>query len=196
MVTAYIGFLLLVCVERLFELRLSRRHADSALRAGGIEVGQGHFTAMKVLHTTFLLACAGEAIVAGRPFEPWLGVPMLVAALAAQVLRYAAIYTLGEAWNVRVIVVPGRPAVHHGIYRFVRHPNYVAVAIEGVALPMIYGSWITAVSFTVLNAMLLRVRIRCEEEALERYCDYAPRLGHTRRFVPQWATDGASVDGF
>lgn len=195
MVTAYFGLLLLVGAERLLELHLSRRHAQIALAAGGIEVGQSHFTAMKVLHTSFLVACALEVGLAERPFHPTLAAVMLAATIGAQVLRYVAIATLGDAWNVRVIVVPGRPAVQRGIYRYLRHPNYVAVAIEGVALPMIHGAWVTAVLFTILNALLLRVRIACEEEALERYCDYAPRLGSTRRFVPRWPSKLSQANG-
>lgn len=184
MVTVYLGILVLVALERCIELRLSHRHTERALAAGGMEYGQRHFVFMKVLHTAFLIGCAAEVVVLQRPFDGvWFG-SMLALAMAAQVLRYVAIHTLGEAWNVRVLVVPGRPAVRRGIYRWLRHPNYVAVVLEGFALPLMHGAWITATAFTVLNAALLWVRIRCEEQALERHCDYAPRFAATRRFLP------------
>ncbi|HET6346370.1 MAG TPA: isoprenylcysteine carboxylmethyltransferase family protein, partial [Myxococcota bacterium] len=101
--------------------------------------------------------------------------PMLAAALAAQGLRYWAIGSLGRRWNVRVIVLPNVPAVTRGPYRFLRHPNYVAVVLEGMAVPLIHGAWWTAVAFTLANALLLRVRIRCEEDALARFGAYGVR---------------------
>lgn len=186
MVAAYLGLLALVGVERLVELYISHRNAARAFSAGGIEVGQAHFRFMKVLHTLFLVACAAEVVLLDRPFVPWLGWPMLGLVVAAQALRYAAILTLGEAWNVRVIVVPGRTATCRGIYRYLRHPNYVAVVLEGFALPLVHGAWLTAIVFSVVNALLLRVRIDCEEQALARYCGYERVMRTTHRFLPQW----------
>jgi len=98
---------------------------------------------------------------------PWLGWPMLALVLASQGLRWWCIATLGERWNTRVIVVPGLPLVRRGPYRWLAHPNYVAVAVEGVALPLVHTAWVTAVAFTVLNAwLLLAFRIPAEERAL------------------------------
>src|SRR5690606_4228281 len=92
-----------------------------------------------------------------RPFIPWLGWPMLVLALVCQAGRWWIIRSLGHQWNTRVIVVPGAPRVRRGPYRWqwLRHPNYVIVAVEGVALPLVHTAWITALVFTVLNAILL-----------------------------------------
>jgi methyltransferase len=180
----YLGFLAGLGAERLFELRTSRRHAAWALERGGLEFGQRHFRVMKLLHAGFLAACAIEVVVLRRPFEPALGLPMLALALGAQALRYWAIASLGPYWNVRVIVVPGAPAVRRGPYRLLRHPNYLAVAIEGFAIPLVHGAWITAAVFSAANAALLVVRIRCEEAALAAHCDYRTRLGTTRRFLP------------
>jgi methyltransferase len=180
----YLLLLALIGCERLFELALSRRNAALAIAAGGVEYGRGHFGPMKVLHTAFLLGCAAEVLLLERPFVATLGVPMLALALAAQFLRYWAIATLGSAWNVRVLVVPGRESVADGPYRWIRHPNYLAVVVEGFALPLIHGAWLTAALFTVLNALLLRVRIRCEEGALARHCSYDARLGDRGRWIP------------
>jgi methyltransferase len=91
---------------------------------------------------------------------------MVVLVVASQALRWWCIATLGRRWNTRVIVVPGLAPVTGGPYRFLPHPNYVAVVVEGVALPMVHAAWITAVGFTVLNAVLLTVRIRAENAAL------------------------------
>jgi methyltransferase len=158
--------ILAVGFERLAELRLSLRHARWAMARGGVETGQGHYPWMVLLHTGLLVGCLVEVLVAHRPFLPWLGWPMLAVVLLAQALRWWCIGTLGVRWNTRVIVVPGLPLVTGGPYRFLRHPNYLAVVAEGVALPLVHTGWITATVFTALNAWLLTVRIRCETRAL------------------------------
>ena len=185
MVGWYLILLALVGVERLFELAISRRNAARALARGGIEVGQRHFVVMKVLHAGFLVACAAEVVLLRRPFVAPLGISMLVLALASQALRYWAVLTLAGSWNVRVIVVSGDLAVASGPYRYLRHPNYVAVIAEGVALPLVHTAYLTAVAFTLLNAALLAVRIRCEERALTDHCRYEERLGDRPRLVPR-----------
>ena len=184
MVIPYLAFLALLALERLVELHISRRNAARAFARGGVEVGQRHFRVMKLLHGAFLGACAAEVLLLRRPVAPALGWPMLGLALGAQALRYWAIASLGPHWNVRVIVVPGARAVTSGPYRWLRHPNYLAVAIEGVAVPLIHSAWWTALGFSAANAALLAVRIRCEERALAEHCDYEARLGGRRRFLP------------
>lgn len=185
MTLAYFTLLGLVAIERLVELRISARNARWALERGGLEAGRGHFPAMAALHAGFLAACAAEVVMTHRPFIPALGYPMLALALLAQALRYWAIASLGRSWNVRVIVVPGAPAVTRGPYRFMRHPNYLAVIVEGFALPLVHGAWLTALGFTLLNAWLLVVRIRCEERALAAHCQGADHLAHRFRFWPR-----------
>jgi methyltransferase len=119
------------------------------------------------LHTGLLLACFAEAWLYDRPFLPWLGWPALLLVFASQGLRWWCIAVLGPRWNTRVIVVPGLARVERGPYRWLRHPNYVAVVVEGFALPLVHTAWITAIAFTVLNAiLLLAVRIPCENRAL------------------------------
>ncbi len=163
---AFTAVVALVGVERLVELVVSRRNAAWSLAQGGRETGQSHFPAMVVLHTGLLVGMLVEAWVRRPEVPAALAWSMLGLAVASQALRWWCIATLGRRWNTRVIVVPGLPPVTSGPYRFMRHPNYVAVVVEGVALPLIHEAWITAVVFTVLNAALLRVRIRVEEQAL------------------------------
>lgn len=153
-------------IERLVEVRVSLRNAAWSKARGGVEHGRGHYPAMVVLHTAFLFAAPLEAWLLDRPFLPAVGIPLIVAAVALQGLRWWCITTLGPRWNTRVIIVPGLPRVTGGPYRFLSHPNYVAVVLEGLVLPLIHSAWITAVAFTVLNAWLLTVRIRCENDAL------------------------------
>ena len=166
-VTVYLVLLGAVAAERLAELVVSARNARWSFARGGAEHGRGHFPAMVTLHTALLVGCAVETVLADRPFLPALGWAALVAALASQVLRWWCIAALGPRWNTRVIIVPGLPLVSSGPYRWLRHPNYVAVVVEGLALPLVHTAWVTALVFTVLNAMLLGwFRIPAEERAL------------------------------
>jgi methyltransferase len=155
-----------VALERLAELVVAQRNRAWSTAQGGVEFGARHYPAMVTLHTGLLVGCLVEAVY--RPFIPALGWPMLAVVLCAQGLRWWCIATLGRQWNTRVIVIPGAPRVTSGPYRLLSHPNYVAVVLEGVALPLVHTAWITAIGFTVLNAALLRTRIKVENAALAR----------------------------
>lgn len=163
--TAYAGLVAAVAAERLAELVVSRRNAAWSLAQGGHEVGREHYPAMVALHTGLLGACLAEMHWGRRRFgrAGWVA---LAGVGAAQALRWWCIRTLGPQWNTRVIVVPGASRVTGGPYRYLDHPNYVAVVVEGVALPMVHGSRWTAAGFTIANAALLARRIRVEEQAL------------------------------
>jgi methyltransferase len=163
---AYLGLLALLGVERLVELRLSKRNAQLAFARGGREVGQAHYRVMTALHTAFLVCAVLEPWLLHRSPPGLLSWVALTVAVVAQALRYWAIGTLGERWNTRVIVVPDAPPVTGGPYRFMRHPNYLAVVLELAAVPLIAGAWLTALSFSLANAALLFWRIRVEEAAL------------------------------
>lgn len=163
----YLALILLVGLERVAELVVSKRNAAWSFERGGKEFGQRHFAVMVVVHTGLLLGCAVEVVFLDRPFLPLLGWPMLVLVLASQGLRWWCITVLGPRWNTRVIVVPGLPLVESGPYRLFRHPNYVAVVLEGIALPLVHTAWVTALIFTLVNIPLLWVRIRCENRALQ-----------------------------
>jgi methyltransferase len=181
-VQSYLILLALVALERCLELVLSARNARAARARGGVESGQGHYPVMSGFHTAFLLACALEVVVLRRPFPGVLGWTALAVVVAAQGLRYWAVATLGQRWNTRIVVVPGEAPVTTGPYRWVRHPNYVAVIAEMVALPLVHGAWLTAILFSLGNAWLLRVRIRAEERALGLGWEQA--FAGRPRFVP------------
>jgi methyltransferase len=121
---------------------------------------------MVVLHTGLLVGMLVEARVRRPDVPGLLAAGMLVLAVGSQALRWWCIRTLGRRWNTRVIVVPGLPLVDRGPYRLLSHPNYVAVVVEGVALPLVHAAWITATVFTLANAALLAVRLRVENTAL------------------------------
>ncbi|HYO39711.1 MAG TPA: isoprenylcysteine carboxyl methyltransferase family protein [Nocardioidaceae bacterium] len=164
--TFFTVLVVLVGLERLAELVVSNRNAAWSLARGGRETGRGHYPVMVVLHTGLLVGMLVEAWLVRPSVSPVLAGTMLVLALASQGLRWWCITTLGPHWNTRVIVVPGLPLVRSGPYRFLSHPNYVAVVVEGVALPLVHAAWVTAAVFTVANAVLLAVRLRVENRAL------------------------------
>jgi methyltransferase len=155
-----------VGVERLAEMAISRRNTAWSMARGGREYGAGHYPVMVALHVGLLAGIVVEVAVRRPEPTPALVVPMLVLVAGAQALRWWCIAVLGRQWNTRVIVVPGLPRVTGGPYRFLAHPNYVAVVVEGLALPLACSAWVTAVLFTVANAALLAVRIRTEERAI------------------------------
>jgi methyltransferase len=165
----YTLFILATAIERLVEVRLSNKNAAAAFEQGGVEFGKGHYPFMVVLHTGFLLACVGEVWILERTFEPIWGSLFLLLAILCQALRWWCISTLGERWNTRVILVPGGFRVAAGPYRYFRHPNYMVVALEGLALPLIHSAWLSAITFTLLNMALMWVRISCEERALQEF---------------------------
>lgn len=164
--TAFAILVGLVACERLAELRVANRNAAWSFARGGIESGRGHYPAIVALHTGLLLGCLVEASIRRPDVPAALALTMTGLVVAAQALRWWCIVTLGPRWNTRVIVVPDLPPVRSGPYRFLAHPNYVAVVVEGVALPLVHGATITATAFTILNAIALTVRIRVENQAL------------------------------
>ncbi|MDG9700834.1 isoprenylcysteine carboxylmethyltransferase family protein [Streptomyces sp. DH37] len=159
---------LAVGLERVAELVVSNRNAAWSIARGGVESGRGHYPFMVVLHTGLLAGALVEVWVRRPDTAPALAWSMLVLVAASQALRWWCIATLGRQWNTRVIVVPGAPRVTGGPYRWIPHPNYVAVVVEGLALPLVHSAWITAAVFTTLNGFLLATRIRAEDAALAR----------------------------
>lgn len=166
MVTLYYVVLAATAVERLVEMVVSNSNARWSLTQGGREIGREHYPVMVALHSCFLAACAIEPWFRGTVTLPAVAPAAFLIAVGCQALRWWCITTLGRQWNTRVIVVPGLGRVEGGPYRWFSHPNYVAVVIEGIALPAIGGAWITAILFTAANAALLRTRIRTENLAL------------------------------
>ena len=164
--TAFTVLVVLVGLERLAELVVSKRNAAWSKERGGVETGFSHYPVMVVLHTGLLVGALVEAYTRDPSVPSALAWSMLLVVVLTQALRWWCIATLGRRWNTRVIVVPGLAPVTAGPYRFLSHPNYVAVVLEGVALPLVHAAWITAVVFTLLNALLLTVRIRVENAAL------------------------------
>lgn len=162
----YYLFILAIGVERLIELAVSRRHTRWSLAHGGKEFGQGHYPVIVAMHTLLLVSCVVEVATRHRPFVPALGWPMVALVLAGTAVRWWVVALLGKRWNPRLIVIPDAPLVQRGPYRLLHHPNYTAVVVEVAALPLVHTAWVTAIVFSIANALVLTVRIRAENTAL------------------------------
>lgn len=167
-----------VAAERVVELVVARRHGQWARARGGVEHGAGHYPVMVALHSGLLVGSLAEHAARARAGEraPF-GAGAAVTVVACQALRWWCIRSLGPYWNTRVVVVPGHEVVATGPYRWLPHPNYLAVAVEGAALPLTGGARWTAGLFTAANALLLRHRITVEERALASVAGSGPLPG-------------------
>jgi methyltransferase len=197
-VRLYLSLLAAVAVGRLIEMRISRRH-QRALASRNVSLApEPGFRSMVALHAGVLLAAAIEVLAFHRRFIPAVGVPALIVFALANGLRWWVIATLGPHWNVQVMRSLSLGVVTDGPYRFVRHPNYVAVFVELLALPLIHGAWVTALLGGVLHGLVLRRRLAIEESVLIADAGYRramgdkprffPRLGRLRAGATQWPT--------
>ena len=165
----FAGFVAGLGLQRLFELRLSRRNEQRMRERGGREHAPETYCWIVTLHAAWFTAMLLEVFAGRRKFHPQLAALSLSLFAAGQALRLIAIRTLGWRWSTRVITVPGPGGarVNRGIYRYLRHPNYLGVQLEIVAAPLLHSAYLTSAVFGIANALLLRDRIRREEQALE-----------------------------
>lgn len=158
--TLPIVILTLVTMQRLGELWLSNRNTRKLLARGAHEVAPSHYPLIVAVHASWLAVLWWLA--PGRAVEGfWLGLFVLL-----QLARIWVIATLGGRWTTRIIILPRAPLINHGPYRLVRHPNYLVVIGEIAALPLAFGLWQGALLFTLLNALVLWIRVRAENAAL------------------------------
>ena len=173
----FAGFVAGLALQRLFELRLSHRNEVRIRQHGGREHAPESYRWIVGLHAGWFIAMLLEVFALGRKFRPRLAALGLTLFAAGQILRLTAIRTLGWRWSTRVMTVPGEAPVHEGIYRYIRHPNYLGVELEIIAVPLVHSAYLTAAVFGVANAILLRDRIRREEQALEEDNGYRQAFG-------------------
>ena len=183
-VQAYLAVVAAVALLRLAELVISFRHRRALIASGATPIKEPHFKWMAALHTAILAGAALEVVTLHRPFVPALAAPALLLLVAATWTRWWVIQTLGRHWNVGVVDSTGQGVVDEGPYRWVRHPNYVAVFVELLALPLVHSAWITAVLGSIAHLFVLRTRIAAEDRVLLANPDYAARMGTKPRFFP------------
>jgi methyltransferase len=178
---AFTALVALVAAQRLVEMRVSRRHEDALRARGAIESAPRQMAVMAALHGTWLVAMVVEVWWRQPPFRPGRAAAAFALFGAGQALRWSAQRALGPRWTTRVMTLPSEPPVTTGIYRYVRHPNYLGVVLEMAALPLVHGAVWTCVTCSAGNALLLVARIRAEEAALGRDNQYARHFGPRSR---------------
>jgi methyltransferase len=177
---------LLVGVQRIGELAISKRNSKWMESQGGYEVGQEHYKLILFIHLLFFVGIWVEVLFFRATPPTWAWAPFGLFVIA-QVFRYWCIRSLGRYWNTRIWVVPGHTPQIKGPYRFMRHPNYVVVAIELLVFPLIFGAYLTATVVTIINTLIMfLIRIPLEEVALREATNYEEEMGKKHRFFPSW----------
>ena len=189
MLTKYIFVLIVVAVivQRLIEMRLSDRHRREILEQGGREHGDNLLGAVKVLQVSWWIAMIAEVYYFDRPLIPALAIIALAGTIAGQVLRYFSMQALQWRWTLSIMTVPDLPVVQTGVYRYLKHPNWLGVILEIAFLPLIHSAYLTAIAFSIGNAWLMSRRISNEEEALTTDSNYGVAFAHKPRFIPTFS---------
>ncbi len=185
MTHAYLALLAAVAIGRLLELQLSRRNQRNLIQQGVEKVHEPHFRWMVLLHAGILGGAALEVLLLHRPVIPLLAISMGALFTFANILRWWVIRTLAGYWNVEVMASTRVGVVTSGPYRWVRHPNYVAVVAELFALPMMHTAWITALVGTAAHLEILRRRINVEDSVLLSNPAYRASMAMKPRFLPK-----------
>lgn len=183
-VIAYLALLVVVALLRIYELRISRAHQQEMVARGAQRVDDPRFRWMVLVHVAVLLGAAVEVVALRRPFYPLFGSVCFALFLGANVVRWWVIHTLGQHWNVQVMNSTGMGIVTSGPFRYVRHPNYAAVFVEMLALPLIHTAWITAIAGSVAHVIVLSQRLATEERVLFSDAQYRAAMSGKPRFLP------------
>lgn len=183
-VLLFLLLLLVVAALRIVELRISKRHQKDLKAQGAAQAKDPIFPVMAMFHTLVLVGAAVEVVFLHRPFLPALAIPMIALFVLANIVRWWVIRTLGQHWNVEVMDSTRLGVITTGPFRYVRHPNYAAVFVEMIALPLIHTAWITAVVGAIAHVVVLSVRLSAEERVLFADPAYSAAMSSKPRFLP------------
>ena len=192
MTVAYICLLVLVGIERLVEVGISRRNQSKLIEQGVQKIHEPHFRWLVLFHGVVLVAAGAEVLFLHRPLIPALAIPMAALFILSNVIRYWVICLLGGLWNVQIMDSGDIGIVTSGPYRWVRHPNYVGVVMEVFSLPMIHTAWITAIFGTLGYFEILRRRVKIEDSVLMANPAYRNAMGDKPKFFPRLFTRRAT----
>jgi methyltransferase len=179
----FTGIAIAVMVQRLFELRISKRNAAQLIAQGGQVHHDNSIKLVKGLQLGWFAAMLTEVWLLDRPFIPVLAAIALCATVIGQYLRYLSMQALRLRWTLPIITLPGVPAVDTGIYHYLRHPNWLGVILEILAVPLIHSAYLSAIFFSIANAFLLSQRVQSEESALKIDNNYEALFKNKSRFI-------------
>jgi methyltransferase len=183
-VIAFLALLLAVGLLRLLELRVSSRNRQQMIAQGATKVDEPRFRWIVLLHTSVLVGAAIEVVLLRRPFIPILAAVMFLLFLGSNAMRLWVVRTMGRHWNVQVMNSTSLGVVTSGPFRFVRHPNYAAIFVEIISLPLIHTAWITALLGFAGYAVTIAQRIAVEEKVLFANPNYRAAMAGKPRFLP------------
>lgn len=176
-------FITLVILQRLVELRIANKNEKWMKANGGFEVGQQHYKYIVLVHVMFFISLIVEVSVFGKSVSSlWL--LFILFFTLAQALRIWSLLSLGQFWNTKIIIVPNVNIISKGPYKYIRHPNYLVVVIELLVIPLIFNAFWTAILFSLLNMLVLSIRIPAEEQALIKETNYKAVFQQRSRFAP------------
>lgn len=176
-------FFILIC-QRIVELVLARNNEKWMKQQGAVEFGSKHYQYLVWMHFLFFIGLFFEKVLFNRGLSSyWLLLFLLFC--ATQIVRLWAISSLGKYWNTKIIVLPNAKVVKKGPYRFIKHPNYMVVTLEFIIIPLLFKAYVTACLFTILNVMMLSIRIPEEEKALKKLTEYEGTFQNCNRFLPK-----------
>ncbi|MGN9865043.1 isoprenylcysteine carboxyl methyltransferase family protein [Bacillus swezeyi] len=158
--------LIIFIAQRLIELGVAKRNEKNAIKQGAVEYGKRHYPFIVAMHMLFFITFIWETAVFQRGMTPFPAL-VLTGLVLTQGLRYWSLFSLGRCWNTKILVIPKTDLIRKGPYQWIRHPNYLAVALELFLLPLLFQAYLTVVLFTVFNTVLILIRIRVEERALK-----------------------------
>ncbi|GAC1660730.1 MAG: isoprenylcysteine carboxyl methyltransferase family protein [Candidatus Acidiferrum sp.] len=183
-VIAYLIFLASIALLRIWEMRISKRNQLRLIAQGAVKAPQPKFRWVVLVHLVVLLGSALEVLFLHRPFIPVLAGAMIALFLLSNALRLWVILAMGQHWNVQVVDSTRLGVITGGPFRFVRHPNYAAIFVEMIALPLIHTAWITALVCSAGYAIAIGQRIVAEERVLFADPVYRSAMSNKPRFLP------------
>ncbi|MFF2450010.1 isoprenylcysteine carboxyl methyltransferase family protein [Neobacillus sp. NPDC058068] len=180
----FVILIVFISFQRVVELFIARNNEKWMKRQGAIEFGNKHYKYMVFMHLLFFVALSTEKILLNRGLSPVWPI-FLTVFILAQFLRGWAISSLGKYWNTKILVLKHAQVVRKGPYRFLKHPNYFVVTTELLIVPLLFNAFYTALLFTILNFMILSIRIPEEEKALRMLTEYDEVFHDCHRFIPK-----------
>ena len=160
-------YILLIIIQRITEMRISKRNEKILLQKGAIEFGKSHFKFLIILHALFFVSMVIEYSLRAKIIELTLyNVILFSFVVILQAFRFSTIKSLGIYWTIRIYRVPGEPLIKTGLYKYLKHPIYIIVILEIIIIPLVFNLYLTSIIFSVLNLIAITVRITVENKAL------------------------------
>ncbi len=172
----------ILVIQRLAELKLAAKNEKIMKNKGAIEYGEKHYKILVLMHILFFISFMSEVMLLDKKISPYWPI-LLTIIIFTQILRYWSILSLGEYWNTKILILPNGHVKRKGPYQFIRHPNYVAVMLEFIFIPLLFQAYWTAIIFISFNSFMMMIRIKEEEKALFQETDYADVFKSTSRFT-------------